>query len=186
MNQTSASPDLHDQDSRNQRKAVQFKLSPVVRSSPRPPPSPELTPRTNPRYVASETSRLDGQSDPPDQPRHRGASRRQRRPDHPQNTRSKRHHHRRSQSESDSTAARRQNQRRSYNDSDNGSGETEVLPDRFDKEGSKLPERGNDPLADKLQDILQGRGRAGRLFSRFAGDLTGSSSSSGWGRRASR
>jgi hypothetical protein len=54
------------------------------------------------------------------------------------------------------------------------SGETIDLPPRFDELGRR---KGDDPLADKLEDILSGRGTAGKLFSRLAGDLfTGSSS----------
>ncbi|KAL9083547.1 MAG: hypothetical protein Q9165_008472 [Trypethelium subeluteriae] len=42
------------------------------------------------------------------------------------------------------------------------------LPPRFDRKGRKIPE---DPLAQSVQDMFQGRGMAGRLFHRFAGDI---------------
>ena len=44
------------------------------------------------------------------------------------------------------------------------SDETEYLPDRFDRDGRKKPERGDDPLADKIEDFLGGKGSAGKLF----------------------
>ncbi|KAF2151171.1 hypothetical protein K461DRAFT_279960 [Myriangium duriaei CBS 260.36] len=47
------------------------------------------------------------------------------------------------------------------------------LPPRFDNEGRKMPERGDDPLTDKLNDILAGRGTAGSIFRRLTGDLLG-------------
>lgn len=57
---------------------------------------------------------------------------------------------------------------------DNGSSdETEDLPPRFDKDGRKVAERSEDPLADKIQDMLSGKGIAGGLFKRFASDFMG-------------
>jgi len=60
------------------------------------------------------------------------------------------------------------------------SNETIVLPDRFDRHGRKKPERGDDPLVDKIQDLLSGRGTMGKLLQRFTEDLLGGS---GNGRR---
>ena len=61
---------------------------------------------------------------------------------------------------------------RSGSPSSVSSGETIDLPPRFDELGRQ---KGDDPLADRLEDILNGRGTAGKLFSRLAGDLfTGS------------
>lgn len=51
------------------------------------------------------------------------------------------------------------------------SDETIELPARFDSQGRKKTERGDDPLADKIEDMLDGRGFTGRLFRRLAGDL---------------
>jgi len=55
------------------------------------------------------------------------------------------------------------------------SGETIDLPPRFDELGRR---KGDDPLADQLEDMLSGRGTAGKLFSRLAGSLFAGSSSS--------
>ena len=55
------------------------------------------------------------------------------------------------------------------------SGETIDLPPRFDELGRR---KGDDPLADRLEDLLSGRSTAGKLFSRLAGDLFSGSSSS--------
>lgn len=57
------------------------------------------------------------------------------------------------------------------------------MPDRFDRQGRKLPERGDDPLADKIQDILNGQGTVGKFFQRFTGDfLLGGGGGGGGGR----
>ena len=55
------------------------------------------------------------------------------------------------------------------------SGETIDLPPRFDELGRR---KGDDPLTDRLEDILNGKGTAGKLFSRLTGDLFAGSSSS--------
>jgi len=47
------------------------------------------------------------------------------------------------------------------------------LPARFDEKGRKKPEPGQDPLADKLDDILAGKGTAGKLIGNFLDDLFG-------------
>lgn len=51
------------------------------------------------------------------------------------------------------------------------SDETEELPPRFDDDGRRKPERGEDPLADKLQDMLAGKVSAGGVFRKLAGDI---------------
>lgn len=43
------------------------------------------------------------------------------------------------------------------------------LPERFDKYGRRKPERGEDPLADTVEEFLSGKGAAGKLFSRLTG-----------------
>lgn len=53
------------------------------------------------------------------------------------------------------------------------SGETVELPPRFDVEGRRMPERGDDPLADRLDDLLNGRGVAGGLLKKLTGDILG-------------
>ena len=53
------------------------------------------------------------------------------------------------------------------------SDETIDLPERFDKYGRKMPEPGDDPLADRLDHILAGRGAAGMLFGNLVDGLFG-------------
>jgi hypothetical protein len=55
-------------------------------------------------------------------------------------------------------------QRRTSSPDSVNSSETVELPPRFDQEGRKVPERGEDPLADKI---------AGGIFKRLTGDLLG-------------
>ena len=43
------------------------------------------------------------------------------------------------------------------------------LPPRFDQHGRRRPEKGDDPLADALEDMLSGKGPAGKLFNKFTG-----------------
>lgn len=54
-------------------------------------------------------------------------------------------------------------------------GETTQL-DGFDDKGDKESERGKDPVADVLEDILNGRGTMAKLFHKVTGDLVGVSS----------
>ncbi|KAB8346038.1 hypothetical protein FH972_023090 [Carpinus fangiana] len=75
---------------------------------------------------------------------------------------------------------------RSASPASDESDETIVLPDRFDREGRKKRERGDDPLADAIQDMLQGRGSAGQMLHRFAGDLIRAGPSSGRRRNRDR
>lgn len=72
------------------------------------------------------------------------------------------HHHRRRASQSDAPLR---------SPSPTSSDATVDLPPRFDKYGRRRPEKGDDPLADTLEDILNGEGPAGRIFSKFAGAL---------------
>jgi hypothetical protein len=50
---------------------------------------------------------------------------------------------------------------------------TVELPARFDEKGRKKPESGQDPLADKIEDILAGKGAAGKIFGNFLDGLLG-------------
>ena len=45
------------------------------------------------------------------------------------------------------------------------------LPPRFDKHGRRRPEKGDDPLADALEEILSGKGPAGKFFTKFTDAL---------------
>lgn len=61
------------------------------------------------------------------------------------------------------------------------------LPPRFDQHGHRRPEKGDDPLADALEDMLSGKGPAGRLFSKFTGGaMSMSDNSDEQGRRRKR
>lgn len=53
------------------------------------------------------------------------------------------------------------------------SDQTIDLPDRFDKYGRKKPEAGEDPLADRLDNIIAGKGATGKLFGNFVDGLFG-------------
>ena len=44
------------------------------------------------------------------------------------------------------------------------------LPDRFDEYGRKKPEKGDDPLADKLEDFFSGKGKGGKWLSKILGE----------------
>lgn len=50
-----------------------------------------------------------------------------------------------------------------------GSDVTVDLPERFDKDGRKKPERGEDPVADALEDLLSGKGPGGKYFKKIFG-----------------
>lgn len=60
------------------------------------------------------------------------------------------------------------------------------LPPRFDKYGRPRPERGDDSLADTLEDLFSGKGPAGKLFSKFTDVLGLDDNGSGGGRRRRR
>jgi hypothetical protein len=55
----------------------------------------------------------------------------------------------------------------------NDSDTTVDLPPRFDEEGRKKADRGEDPFADKLEDIIAGKGTAGKVFGNFVDGLFG-------------
>jgi hypothetical protein len=87
----------------------------------------------------------------------------------------KRHHSRRRSA--DPTAAARSapldNQGLAPAASPAPSDETVDLPERFDKNGRKKPEPGEDPIADRLDNILAGKGTTGKLFGNFVDGLFG-------------
>ncbi|KAL2416454.1 hypothetical protein ABEF95_016197 [Exophiala dermatitidis] len=51
---------------------------------------------------------------------------------------------------------------------------TVELPPRFDEHGRRKPDPSDDPLADRLDEILAGRGVAGKMFGNFLDGLLGS------------
>jgi hypothetical protein len=95
----------------------------------------------------------------------------------------RRHSKEKSRDEHDDRGRRQRRAKDHYRDDSPdsvSSGETVDLPPRFDASGRP---KSDDPLADKLEDILSGKGTAGKLFQRFAGDLFGPSPSSSSARR---
>jgi hypothetical protein len=62
---------------------------------------------------------------------------------------------------------------------------TVELPPRFDKYGRPKPEKGEDLLADTLEEVLSGNGFAGKLFTRLTGAL-GLDDNEGGGSRSRR
>ena len=76
-------------------------------------------------------------------------------------SRKQHHHHRRQASQNDLERS----------PSPAPSDATLELPPRFDQYGRRRPEKGEDPLADALEDILSGNGPAGKLFSKVTGAL---------------
>lgn len=73
------------------------------------------------------------------------------------------HHHGRHASQNDDTTTMHSPPSPTLSDT------TVDLPPRFDQHGRRRPEKGDDPLADALEDMLSGKGAAGRLFSKFTG-----------------
>lgn len=47
------------------------------------------------------------------------------------------------------------------------------MPERFDQYGRRKPERGEDPLADTIEDLLSGKGAAGKLLGKLTGVFGG-------------
>lgn len=62
-----------------------------------------------------------------------------------------------------------------------GSDETEDIPDRFDNNGEKKAELGDDPLANRLEQIINGKGLGRKLFGNFAEGLLGGNAGGGSG-----
>ena len=47
------------------------------------------------------------------------------------------------------------------------------LPPRFDRNGRKKAEKGDDPVADKIEEFLSGKGSAGKIFKSLTDGLLG-------------
>lgn len=43
------------------------------------------------------------------------------------------------------------------------------LPERFDSKGRRIPDKGEDPLADKVEELLGGGGGFGKFIKGFLG-----------------
>ena len=117
-----------------------------------------------------------------------GSQRRERHRDYdegePQRRRSSRDEYNDGEPESSSSSKHgRRRHRRSKSGDSGESDETIDLPERFDQDGGKKAERGGDPLAGKIEDVLSGKGTAGRIFQKFAGGMGGSASEEGGSKR---
>lgn len=103
---------------------------------------------------------LGSEPTPTDQPRHRRSKHDDNRGDKENRRRNSRRdrgsHHDHSRTDSPDSAS---------------SSDTIDLPPRFDERGNPKPQKGDDPLVDRLDDILSGKGTAGKIFSRLADDL---------------
>lgn len=65
---------------------------------------------------------------------------------------------------------------------------TVEMPERFDEEGKRKSERGDDAIVDVLEDIFSGKGPGGKYFKKIfggggSGDGDGGEGGSGGGRR---
>ena len=172
VNESHGSPKLQPFEPTSNRKSVQFNLSPYVQSTQS---SAEHSPRSLLDSDESDQSRLDGQSERRSGQGH-GNMNASSNESHEKNGDSNgRPQQQRSHGDTGSASIR---EARGHRNEDSES--VEMLPDRFDAEGRKLSGRDDEPLATGL---LRGQGIAGRWFSSYAGDLIGSGSSSGQGRR---
>jgi hypothetical protein len=63
---------------------------------------------------------------------------------------------------------------------------TTDLPPRFDRDGNRKPESTGNELADRIQDLLAGRGSAGKLFKGLAGGLLEGAAGGGGDRESRR
>ena len=166
-----------------QRKSVQFAEKPEIQSvveSEAPSPEQHRHGRHRERgYEAGD----DTDSTPDDQRR-----RQQRERGNGENTRSldpgaaegddgrrKRHHHRRRSADPSSSAPSSSSKTpdRNQTTSPAESDATVDLPARFDNKGNKKNESGDDPLADRIDGILQGRGVGGKMFGNFIDGIFG-------------
>ncbi len=57
------------------------------------------------------------------------------------------------------------------------------LPDRFDEKGRRKAERGDDAVADMLEDIMSGKGPGGKYFQKIFGGGTDDDNGDSSGRR---
>ena len=84
----------------------------------------------------------------------------------------RRHHHRRRSadpSRSDAGPSTSVDRDRALSPAESDA--TVELPSRFDDKGRRRTEVGDDQVADRIDEILQGKGAAGKLFGNFVGGL---------------
>ena len=60
------------------------------------------------------------------------------------------------------------------------------LPARFDNQGRKKTEAGDDPVADRIDEMLKGKGVGGRLFGNFVDGIFGPEGRDGRGKKDKR
>ena len=182
------------------RKVVQFADN-VEEAEAQPPQAPEgPVPTSAPdqqnrhrRHRSGETSRgYDAGDDTDSTPdeyrrRHQGQNGLDPTPEGPLGDGKRRHHRRRKSHDPSSSSATASSSRpqplppQPQPDVDRNatlspaSDDTVDLPERFDKQGRRKLVPGEDPLADKLEDILAGKGLGRRLFGNFADGLLGGS-----------
>jgi hypothetical protein len=95
----------------------------------------------------------------------------------------RRRHRRRKSHDPSSSAAGTSSSRAPDTSQDQGSSsDTLDLPPRFDKYGRRKVVPGEDPIGDRFEDIIAGKGVAGKLFGNFADGLFGGSTRGGGGR----
>lgn len=162
------------------RKSVQFAEAPQVATVPNETvkESEEIVPeRRRHRHKHSYSGGYEAEDDTdstPDELR-RGTREHSSRPQDPDSS-ERRHRRRRSHdptsSRNDSSkSSKRPELERVVSPADSDA--TIELPPRFDDKGRKKAESGDDPLADKLDEILTGKGAAGKVFGNFLDGLFG-------------
>ena len=89
----------------------------------------------------------------------------------------RKHHRRRRSHESTSSHGEPSSSSKGPNlervSSPNDSDATIELPPRFDEKGRKRTDAGDDPMGGKIEDILAGKGAAGKLFGNFLDGILG-------------
>ena len=91
----------------------------------------------------------------------------------PDDGQKKRHHRRRRSADPSSAESSLKVPDRNQTLSPADSDATVELPSRFDSKGNRKTEKGDDPLADRLDEIIQGKGATGKLFGNFVNGIFG-------------
>jgi hypothetical protein len=161
------------------RKSVQFAEKPEFSDAARVEPEASGTDRPRQKHKHSHSRGYEAGDDTdstPDEQR-RGTRDSASRSLHPESADPERRRHRRrrshepSSSRADASSSSRgpELERVASPDSD----VTVDLPARFDEKGRKKTEPGDDPLADRLDEMLAGKGAAGKVFGNFLDGLFG-------------
>lgn len=133
--------------------------------------SPEATRRKDDAKRGDPSEQRDSDTEQSDERKHRRRSKRKgkerERDGHDSHRDEGKKHERRGH---DRGHDRDRNRDRDRGDNGNDSDDTVDLPDRFDENGNRKPE---DPLAQKINELLAGQGGAGNLFKGLVGGLLG-------------